>query len=1514
MATTIVLSYSATVFAGGDTLPPREGDQGYLGENQPVYHGHNAYDVRTWSPETDEYAEFMRARVPLQKRNDAFAATQANPQLDQNVQSLSLAGDYGNEFFNPFNYNDNFAQNLFNFWQYQDVRASWHGTVTNPTPDSLFNPEAEWYDRNYEFGIINIPNPAYTNAAHKNGVMALGCIFFPRKEHTDDFVYQDENGRFPMADKLVEMANYYGFDGWFINAEEALPAEFMPLYQEFCRALSSQGMYVHTYASNHYGPNNKDTWGRIDYYNKTAGNFSNWIKDKDDAMIASNSLYMNPDPSKAHVDGSVKAMEELGLDPKKTVFNTLEAGQTGFAGKRGTLYNTYDENLVPRTGIANLGSTTCWEHLDEHLFGHSGHNSYAENRRGDPDYQKYVFARERAWWAGSMDAPTYENGKGTLASEGLSGEALQQAVLNATFDPVAVANNEGRKQTSGSQTWRGISAFISERSVINGTNFYTSFNTGHGMQYFKDGKVSNDNQWSNINLQDILPTWQWWIDTESQNRLTLDFDYGPKYSAAYSYDQLGGYEGSSSLAIFGKVDAQSDVRLYKTDLNVNANTKFNLTYNKPSADATTLSVVLYLKDGENAVKTVYLPIEASGEATNGWKKVSLDLSKYAGETIAALGISVNGTSDNFQVNLGELAIDDGSVKTPDAPTGFSIDRVFETGEVYLSWELGNYDDVQKYNVYAVYEDGTETYLGGTFDEVYYVKDTIYNHTGNVTFKLTAVGENGKESPAASAAYDFASNASALTATETATGLELSWKNPAIEYASIRADVVFPYNRYGHTETITENAEKDATTLSVAIPFADGSDYTVRLSYLNDQGEVVACKDLSGRLLDNTPSKFEGRILKKTMGDTNKWRIETDLYDWWKIAVWDVTGTNQIMDTATRGCNDLVLSLPGNHGMVYIQVTDFDGNVSDKVLVPYGDAYITVEEMINAIGVVTLESKAAIEMARAAYEALPQNLKEQVSNYETLLEAERDLAYLTGVEEIKKDAEAAKTAAEAAQKAAEEAQAKAEAAKAAAEAAAQSSAEDKAAAEAAKAKAEEAAAQAETAKTAAEAAKKAAEDAAKAAETSNQEAAASARKAAEDAAKTAKDALEAAESARKAAEAQKAAQAAQKAAEDAQAVAEQAKKDAEAAAEAARKASESAASDKSAAEKAKKEAQDAQKAAEDAQKAAEDAETAANAAKDAAEASNEAAAAAAEQAAKSAKEAADYYQKITEMKSQMAKYLEDAQAAKEAAEEAQHAAEAAELACAKYYALFTLNGYADKDDYRTAQQEELAQAIANGIEAINAAEKVEDVEAALAATEAVIDEIPTAAELALPFDDVKEGAWFEDAVRYVYKNNLFKGVSDTKFGPKNTMTRAQMITVLYRLAGEPNVEGLTHPFTDVRDGAYYMDAMIWGFNEGIIKGTSDTTFAPSGVVTRAQTATILYRFENEPEVKEDHLADFPDKDNVPGYARDAINWAVANGLLKGVKADNGTFLAAVRNINRAEAATVIYRYLTEYSEG
>lgn len=952
LSAALLLGSAGPVLAGGDTMAPREGEQGYLGENQPVYHGHRAYDVLNWSPETDEYAQFMRASVPLQERNQACAATQANPLLSQEVQSLSLMEDYGNEFFNPTQYNDNFAQYVFNFWQYLDYQASWHGTVTNPTPDSLFDPEAGWWERNYEFGVLNIPNPAYTNAAHKNGVRALGCIFFPRAEHTDDWVYQDETGRFPMADKLVEIANWYGFDGYFINAEEGLPADYMPLYEEFCRAMTEQGIYIQVYASNLYGQNNESSWGRIDYYNKTAENFSNWIKGLDDETIAANSLYMNPDPSKSQVDGSVRIMESLGLDAKNTVFNTLEAGQTGFAGQRGTLYNLYDENLVPRTAIANLGAGTVWAHLDEQLFGHSGNNSYSDNRRGNPDYQKYVVARERAWWAGSLDAPTYAGGHGTLASASLSHEELLDAVLNATFDPVAVSNNPNRgsaNEGASYQSWRGISAFISERSVIHGSNFYTSFNTGHGMQYFVDGKVSNNSEWSNINVQDILPTWQWWIDTESESRLGLDFDYGEKYNAGYDYTQVGGYEGSSSLVIFGDVDTKSDIRLYKTELAVHDTTQLNLTYNKPSrTDDSAFSLVLYLADGDG-VRTVYIPVKNANRKTSGWVKTTLDLSAYAGETIAAFGFSVgtNGKAiSNYQMNLGEICITDGSLSTPDAPTGLTLDRVFDTGEVYLSWDLADYEDVQKYNVYAVYADGTEVYVGGTYADCYYIKDTMYDAGSAVSFKLTAEGADGQESAGATVSCTPSVD---LSVAEEAGVLHASWTNPDTAYESILAEVTLPDNYYGNTEIYSATFAKGATSGTVCIPVVDGSRYILRLSYLDAEGNVLAFEDHSGSLPDLYCDSYQGSLEARTM--SGGWKLlNPQVYDWWHLYAWKSNGEQITFSSqrtyAIRGVDDLTgMPVSGDFGYIEVQLEDFAGNLSEKTRVYWGAETKAVDETV-----------------------------------------------------------------------------------------------------------------------------------------------------------------------------------------------------------------------------------------------------------------------------------------------------------------------------------------------------------------------------------------------------------------------------------------------------------------------------------------------------------------------------------------------------------------------------------------
>ena len=949
MVTSAGLSGTSLVFAGGDTLPPREGEQGYLGENQPAYHGHRAMDVLNWSPETDEYSDFMKADVPLQKRNEAFAATQANPLLSQDVKELSLTEDYGNEFFNPTQYNDLFSQYLFTFWQYQDYRASWHGTVTNPTPDSLFDPEANWADRDYEFGVVNIPNPAYTNAAHKNGVQSLGCIFFPRQEHTDDWVFQDEEGNFPMADKLVELAKWYGFDGYFINAEETLPSDFMPIYEEFCRAMTSQGIYIQVYASNLYGQNNQSSWGRIDYYNKDATLFRQSSAASDDDTIAANSLYMNPDPSKSQVDGSVSAMESLGLDPRETVYNTLEAGQTGFSGQRGSLYNLYDENLVPRTGIANLGAGTVWAHLDEQLFGHSGDNSYDEYRRGDPDYQKYIIARERDWWSGSQNGPTYAGGKGTNEWSGLTSEELQQAVLDSTPNPHDTANDPGRANATA---WPGMAAFISERSVINGTDFTTNFNTGHGMQYFVDGKVSNDHEWSNINDQDILPTWQWWSETAdgSNETLRFDFDYGTEYNPAFELNQIGGYDGSSSLVAKGPLSVEHFLRLYKTKMDINANSKLDITYYMSTADdASEMKVGLIFE--ENPSDVMYVSVPDSGKQSTEWTTATLDLSAYDGKTLAAFGLAFDPKEtaiEDYQMNIGEISITDDQT-APAAPTGLKIDKAFNTTETYLSWDLADYDDVQKYNVYAVFEDGSKVYMGGTYDDNYYVK-SLYDNKGVVSFEVTAEGKNGVESTAATVTLDLNKVASDLKVESGDGVLNATWSNPAdLDYASIRADVTLPYNYEGNTDTFSAEFAKDSVSGTVNVPLNDGSNYYLRLSYLDAEGNVVSYTDISGQLLDDHCDPYEGEISQSIVPGKG-WKLQNPLvYDWWHLTAWDSEG-NVLKNNVTRGVDDLTgLRLTTNeegYGYIEVQLEDFSGNKSEVTRVYYGEPPKTNKSLLQ----------------------------------------------------------------------------------------------------------------------------------------------------------------------------------------------------------------------------------------------------------------------------------------------------------------------------------------------------------------------------------------------------------------------------------------------------------------------------------------------------------------------------------------------------------------------------------------
>ena len=592
----------------------------------------------------------------------------------------------------------------------------------------------------------------------------------------------------------------------------------------------------------------------------------------------------------------------------------------------------------------------------------------------------------------------------------------------------------------------------------------------------------------------------------------------------------------------------------------------------------------------------------------------------------------------------------------------------------------------------------------------------------------------------------------------------------------------------------------------------------------------------------------------------------------------------------------------------------------------------VDDLIDAIGEVTADSGDAIKAARAAYDALTDTQKELVKNYEKLLAAEELYEELTAsaaaiAQKAAEEARKAQEEAEAAQKAAEEAVEAAKAAQEAAEAAAAKAGENnaaaeearkaaetaQAAAEAAQTKAEEAQKKAEEAKAGADAAQKAAEENNAAAAAEAAKAVAEALKAAEEAGRSAQSATQAAQSAAQAADSMLKAQKAQAAAEAAQAAAEAAKARAEEAQKKAEEAAASSAEDKEAAERAKVEAEAAKKAAEDAQKAAEEAKAAAELALEAAKKSEVEAAASAAEAAEYARQMAETYQKVVEIKAELIDYLAEAQAAAEkaeaerkAAEEARKAAEEAALAASKYAASFELAQLLHESETLTGHaREDYAKVIEDAKAAIEAAKTPEEVTAVLnAAREA----LKTAGCPSTNFTDVEENGWYHTGVDFMVKNGFMNGVADDAFDVDGNLTRAQLVTILYRIAGEPESTA-TNPFADVADGQWYTNAVIWAAENGIVKGVNTTTFAPNDQITREQIATILFRYAKAEKV-EGKLAGFPDAGKVSDYAADAMAWAVEQGLINGISESDGkTYLAPQETATRAQIAVILMRYLT-----
>ena len=191
------------------------------------------------------------------------------------------------------------------------------------------------------------------------------------------------------------------------------------------------------------------------------------------------------------------------------------------------------------------------------------------------------------------------------------------------------------------------------------------------------------------------------------------------------------------------------------------------------------------------------------------------------------------------------------------------------------------------------------------------------------------------------------------------------------------------------------------------------------------------------------------------------------------------------------------------------------------------------------------------------------------------------------------------------------------------------------------------------------------------------------------------------------------------------------------------------------------------------------------------------------------------------------------------------------------------------------------------------------------------------EVDLPFTDVPENAWFRKPVEFVYENGYMSGMSATSFGPKTSVTRGMMVTVLYRIAGSPEVSSSARKHFSDTQGKYYTDAVGWAWDNDLVTGMGNNQFGPNYKLTRQDAMTIFYRYcvyhLGMDGTCTGDLSDFADAHRVSSYAELPVSWAVDVGLMSGLADGNKLLLNPRGYLTRAEAATVLRALVTNILE-
>ena len=778
----VVFTGCSNISTGGNKQVYKITEEGinFKMQNTPISSYWLPEDFLEWNASDDKDALYNVSTIELQKRVDNEKLQTVNDTQNKDTKVVALSIMNSNTSGNPTQGSNTFDSNTFSYWQYIDTLVYWGGSAGE--------------------GIIVPPSADVTDSAHKNGVEVLGTIFFPptefagRLDWLDTFFTKDDEGNFIMVDKLIEVAETYNFEGWFINQEtqgteeNPLTVEHVSLMQEFIKQYkekagdSQQLMW--------YDSMTKD--GEIDWQNT--------LNDKNDIFLidgegnkVSDSMFLNfwwtnkELIEKELLKNSDKNASKLGIDPY-----SLYAGIDTQANGTTTPIRWDLLEKSPGKTFTSLGLyCPSWTY-----FSSDSVDSFQD--------------KENKYWVNELGNPA-------LAT------------------------------TATGTSWRGISTYAVEKTVVNSLPFNTNFNIGNGYNFFIDGEKVSELDWNNRSMADVMPTYRWILDQEGNNSLTPSLDFA------------NAYYGGNSIKLYGNLEANkaSTIKLYSSDLKLTKSTKFTTT--AKSSIESNLDLVLEFEDGTKEV------IEADSSVGTEWTTLSYKVSKFAGKTVKSISYKMSSkeNADGIMINLGNINISDSKTKFKKADvTKVNVeDAKFEEDDtlagIKLTWEASNIDDISHYEIYRINDDKSKSFLGATPSTNFFINALQRDEVSDVTnIEVVAVNTASERGKAATTSVEWPDND--IPRANFSVSKTLIAPGESVKFESLSSDVTkeVSWNFPGaKTETSTEKAP--------TVTYDKEGTYTVTLTAKNEKGEDVKTMEKIITVSKNVTGELTNVALNKS---------------------------------------------------------------------------------------------------------------------------------------------------------------------------------------------------------------------------------------------------------------------------------------------------------------------------------------------------------------------------------------------------------------------------------------------------------------------------------------------------------------------------------------------------------------------------------------------------------------------------------------------------------------------------